>query len=368
MRHFLPLIALVIIAAAAMGLVPAPTPAPVAETRGALDPTQAFANGQNERWMVWRTQDMLGDRQRSERRTIRTQLFRQRPGSPVAELIFEDYNQNVAQAVGVFIDGSVLVSAQDRLVLIDRHGESRTLEINLPGHRNAKPMLNAAFEEGLFVQPVPQRGGVRTAPLYFVPFRDGELAGDAAVELTKGDGVRPRVRRPMARSGPEIAWFDEQGLHILDIHTLEVRDAPIKGGRRNAYDEVRAFDGRFVAMRTEVIDLETNKKTLTLNSQAYPLTIRDGVLYELTVQRANPQPSSLVISARPANGDRVKRAEIYRCGAYNVYTGYSTPRPPSVNSAWPAVHVGDDGLRLFDGESWVLVPYTQTDTPDANKQ
>jgi len=365
MRGVLLCLGALLTAAVSAGFVALPEPAAVRDTRGGLDPTQAFATVQNERWMVWRTQDMLGDRRQADRRTIRTRIYRQRIGANAAELMFEQHGQRIAQAVGIFLDGSVVIHDQDEILLIDRHGNPRPLEIDLPGHKDAKPLLGAAFDEGIFVQPMPmpKRGGVSAAPMYFVPFQNGALDTDAAMEVTEGDGIRPRVNRPMARSGPEIVWHDEQGLHVLDIHALEVRNIPAKG-KNAAYNEVRAFDGRYVALRTEVIDLNTNNKVTALG-QAYPVAIRDGVLYEFAVERANPGPSFLVLTAKPLTGNKARTTELKRCDAYNFYTGYSSSRPASVNNnAWQAVHVGDAGIRLFDGQAWTTVPYVEPDTDD----
>ncbi len=338
------------------------------ETRPALNPTVASALANDHRWSVWRIMDLRGDRRRHDKRTVVSTIYRQRVGSEHAELIYETYSQQSAHVHGVFADGSVVIRDEQQHILIDRHGNKHPLDLAVPGQGNRQAMLNAAFDEGLFLQTQPAPGqrnpGVQASPLFFIPIRNGLPAPELAVEVSKGNGVAMRARRGMVRHGSEVAWHDEQGLHVFDLHSHEVRDIEIKRGvAEQGYDEVRGFDGRYVMLRRSAVDLNTGESVVKLNDTR-PVTLRDGVLYEVQISNQNrPNDSKLSLIARVLDDNPKQARTVLEMRAYLVYINYNNARMPHPGSVEPLFHPLDEGFLYFDGEAWQTQPYYER-SPD----
>jgi len=337
----------------------------VLPTRPPLDPTRALSVVMTEDWSLWRTQEIMGDRQRRDKRSVHTQLFRQRPGADHAELVYETFQEQIAQQRGVLSDGTVVMLDAERrdLLLIDRLGQLRRVRLDLTGRDAPYIAVQGAFDEGLFVQPGPQkkRHGNKT-PMFFVPFRGGQLDEEAAVIVTEGDGIVFR-HRPVVRAWPQAAWIDEHGLFIFDLITGDVSEVEFKGKPERRYDEVRGFDGRFVALRKLVIDTQTGKVVAKFHNNR-PITIRDGVMYELDVRK---QTNTMTLQARDLTDQPEKTIDLVRVPTYDLYRKYGSRRAPNSNVGPSIVQPTDDGLLIHDGESWITVPYLDrdADTPPA---
>jgi hypothetical protein len=337
---------------------------PALPTRPALDPTKAANVVMTEAWSLWRTQEMMGDRRRRDKRSIHTQYYRQRPGADHADLVYETFHHHQSRPVGVLSDGTVILSNdhQGELKLIDPRGHARQVRPKLPGHDADRLAVLGVYDEGLFVQPGPQAGQHgNKSPLYFVPFRDGTLDVAGAVTLTEGDGIVFRQRRPVVAAWPRVAWIDENGLYVFDLISREVSEIAFDGKPERGYDEVRGFDGRFIALRKLVIDTHSGQAVARFNDNR-PITIRDGVMYELDVRRGGDRRArELILQARDLRQHPKQTIELTRVPSYDLYWGYGSRRQPSSNVGPSIVQPIDEGLRIFDNEAWITVPYLDRD-------
>ncbi len=335
-------------------------------TRLALDPTQAVGVVMSESWSVWRTQEMMGNRQRQDQRSVRSQVFRQRAGAEEAELIYESYQQQVPQPSGVLSDGTVLMITNGRreLLMVDRRGVERRIDLIVPGHESPQVQVHAVCDEGIFIQPSPHGGrhGNKT-PLFFVPFRGGELDFDAATMLTAEEGIAYRARRSMARAWPRVAWFDDEHLYVFDLLSQEIEKLEFRGGKpEKGFDEVRGFDGRFVALRKLVIDTQSGR-VVTAQNDNQPIVIRDGVMYEMNVKRVNNNRSTqLTLAARDLLNNPGKQVDLISVDGYDMYWSYGSRRQASPNMGPTIIQPTDQGLRMYDGEAWISVPYLERES------
>lgn len=332
-------------------------------SRPAMDPSQATGVLATGQWSVWRTLEMHGDRSDHHRRSQWVRYFRQRAGGERAALIFETHETSL-KPMAVLADGTVVFARpnQEHLVMVDRRGAVYQTDLSLEiGGERRPAMINAVVEDGVVAQPRPPRGfgADDKAPMLLIPFRNGRPDTSAAIPMTEGEAVAMRPQRAVGRHWPRLAWVDERGLFTFDLITHQAREINFDADVERGFDEVRAFDGRFIVLRRHIVDTDTGKSVARLKDN-HPITLHDGVMYEM---RDPNKRGQLAIIARDLTADPNQPHELITFDGFTVYWQYNSHRYMRPNMAPAMTEPLPEGLRVFDGERWVIVPHVDRDAP-----
>lgn len=337
----------------AVGLPEAPDGWIPVPTRASLNPTEAELVGSSGPWSLWRTMEIRGRGIVMERVYV-CRFYRQRVGRSTAERVFDWRSPHQPTVFAVLSDGSVYIYDQG-LVRIDPSGNRWWLKVPMPGGVG-KPGVLAVVEQGVFVQKRPKvhAGGVRPAlPVFFVPFRGGELDAEAAIEVSPPGGLAPRPVLPVVTSGTEVAWMDEHGLRVLETVSGSVREVPVDLRLRGVLAKLRvpmAFDGRFYAGSGGVIDTHSGRYLTDLAGTV--LGLKDGVAYELV-----KQGKKLAVVARSLHkGKGSKPATLATFGGFSIYQMNNRLMPLHPASRKRTGLLAGEVLKVFDGRRWTEIP------------
>jgi hypothetical protein len=263
-------------------------------------------------------------------------FYRQRLDEPKAEWIYELVDTSVRYTAAIRDDGSLLLESGRQFHFVPATG---------PAVKQDLGWLEclAVYPDGLLAEDWSARDRRQFQPVYFVPF-DGErlrlddrlLVVEAGVKSFAGEEGLGYPGEPY-RQADVLVWVVDSTLHAFDLKSRQ-RKALKLGRDLHASYRVTAFDGA------------------TVVCGVYAFDAASGELLGEPEYAKRPRNVASVFAVRSAIG------YYYESGALRA-TDLAARDGASirVRDALPVVPLqSDDGLTVWDGRRWTLVPWLKT--------
>jgi hypothetical protein len=317
-------------------------PAPAGDTDAArrpLDPSSDRAARLlkvQPKYALWLSSELHAETALHRAQRFTHRFYRQRLDEPKAEWIYELVDTSVRYTAAIRDDGSLLLEAGRRFHFVPTTGPAVEQELGWLE-------CLAVYPDGLLAEDWSARDRRQFQPVYFVPF-DGErlrlddriLVVEAGVKSFAGEEGLGYPGEPY-RQADVLVWVVDSTLHAFDLKSRQ-RKALKLGRDLHANYRVTAFDGA------------------TVVCGVYAFDAASGELLGEPEYAKRPRNVASVFAVRSAIG------YYYESGALRA-TDLAARDGASirVRDALPVVPLqSDDGLTVWDGRRWTLVPWLKT--------
>jgi hypothetical protein len=288
------------------------------------------------RYAVWLSSELHAETASHRAPTFTHRFYRQRLEESKAERIYELVDTSVRYRTAIRDDGSLLLESRRQFHFVPATGPAAKRDLGwLQGL--------AMYPDGLLAEDWSARERRQFQPVYFVPF-DGErlrlgdriLVVEAGVKSFTGEEGLGHPSEPYRR-GDVLVWVADSTLHAFDLKSRQ-RKALKLGRDLHPSHRVTAFDGATVVVGVYAFDAVS------------------GELLGEPEYRKRPTNVASVVAVRNAIG------YYYESGAL-MATDLTARDGASVRlrDARPVVPLqSDDGLTVWDGRRWTLVPWLES--------
>jgi hypothetical protein len=287
-------------------------------------------------YALWLSSELHPDTALHRAQTFTHRFYRQQLDQPRAELVYQLVGASAGYRATVRGDGSMLLATARQFHFVPTTG---------PAFEQDLGWLEtlAVYPDGVLAEDWSARDPKQFQPVYFLPF-DGErlrpgdriLVVDAGVKSFAGEEGLGYPGEPY-RFREVLVWVVDSTLHTFDLKTRE-RTARRLGCDLHPSYRVTAFDGStvvcgiyaFDAASGEVLGEPEYAKRPTNVARVFAVRKAIGYYYESGALRA------IDLAASDGASIRIREAE---------------PLMPLQS---------DDGLTVWDGTRWTLVPWLRS--------
>lgn len=285
------------------------------------------------KYALWLSSELHPDTALHRAQTFTHRFYRQRLDQQQAELIYQLVDTSVGYRGAIRDDGSMLLATRRQFHFVPRTG---------PAVKQDLDSLHclAVYPDGLLAEDWSARELAQFRPVYFLPF-DGErlrlndriLVVDAGVKSFAGEEGLGYPGEPY-RWGDVLTWVVDSTLYTFHLKSRERKAVKLGSDLHRSY-RVTAFDGATVVCGIYAFDAASGQ---LLGEAEYP---------------KRPRNVASVFAVRNAIG------YYYEGGALRATDlAASDGASIRVREAKPVVPLqGDDGLTVWDGTRWTLVPW-----------